>query len=146
MFPIGTKLKPSAIGCSRREQPIARLVVSPLFLMQQTIKNYWNENWILGGSNTCGILCNIKSVGTNLWWWNVILPSNGQGCKVEIYRNGVKLVNTAAPAGTSLCYMLCKYGNGEFKLFSARETLWFTAEICMWNNYRRKRLLFNLKL
>ena len=45
---------------------------------------------------------------------NVSFPTNGQGGKIEIYRNGVKVVNTTAPAGTSLCYMLRKYGKGEY--------------------------------
>ena len=47
---------------------------------------------------------------------NVSFPTNGQGGKVEIYRNGIKVVNTTAPAGTSLCYMLRNYGKGEFKI------------------------------
>lgn len=47
---------------------------------------------------------------------NVSFPTNGQGGKVEIYRNGIKVVNTTAPAGTSLCYMLRNLGKGEFKI------------------------------
>ena len=45
---------------------------------------------------------------------NVEFPTNGQGGKVEIYRNGALVVRAKAPAGTSLCYMLRNYGKGEF--------------------------------
>ena len=39
-----------------------------------------------------------------------------QGGRVEIYRNGVKVVNTSAPAGTNLSYVLRNYGKGEFTI------------------------------
>lgn len=45
---------------------------------------------------------------------NISFPSNGQGGKVEIYRNGAKVVGTAAPAGTSLSYVLLNYGKGDY--------------------------------
>ena len=45
---------------------------------------------------------------------NVSFPSNSQGCKVEIYRNGAKVINAAAPAGASLSYVLRNYGVGNY--------------------------------
>ena len=47
---------------------------------------------------------------------NVSFPGNGQGGKVEIYRNGVKVVNTSAPAGASLSYVLRNYGAGDYTI------------------------------
>ena len=38
----------------------------------------------------------------------------GQGGKVEIYRNGAKVVNATAAAGASLSYVLRNYGNGNY--------------------------------
>lgn len=40
----------------------------------------------------------------------------GQGGRVEIYRNGTKVVNAAAPAGASLSYVLRNYGNGDYNV------------------------------
>ena len=45
---------------------------------------------------------------------NVSFSGNSQGGKVEIYRNGVKVVNTTAPAGASLSYVLSNYGKGDY--------------------------------
>ena len=45
---------------------------------------------------------------------NVSFPGNSQGGKVEIYRNGVKVVNITAPAGASLSYVLSNYGKGDY--------------------------------
>ena len=42
--------------------------------------------------------------------------ANSQGGKVEIYRNGVKVVNTSAPAGASLSYVLRNYGAGDYTI------------------------------
>ena len=47
---------------------------------------------------------------------SVMFSSNSQGGKVEIYRNGIKVVNASAQACASLCYMLRNYGKGEFKI------------------------------
>jgi len=52
-----------------------------------------------------------NSVSTVL---NVSFPSDSQGGKVEVYRNGAKVVNAVAPAGAMLCYMLRNYGKGEY--------------------------------
>ena len=46
----------------------------------------------------------------------VRLPSNSQGGRVEIYRNGIKVVNATLPAGATLNYMLRNYGKGEFTI------------------------------
>ena len=43
-------------------------------------------------------------------------PSNSQGGKVEIYRNGVKVVSTSVPADASLCYVLGNYGKGDYTI------------------------------
>ena len=45
---------------------------------------------------------------------NVSFLGNSQGGKVEIYRNGVKVVNITAPAGASLSYVLRNYGKGDY--------------------------------
>ena len=45
---------------------------------------------------------------------NVSFSANSQGGKVEIYRNGVKVVNTTAPADASLSYVLRNYGKGDY--------------------------------
>ncbi len=47
---------------------------------------------------------------------NISFPSNGQGGKVEIYRNGAKVVGTAAPAGASLSFVLRNYGKGDYSV------------------------------
>lgn len=47
---------------------------------------------------------------------NVSFPTNAQGGKIEIYRNGAKVVNAAAPAGASLSYVLRKYGIGSYAI------------------------------
>ena len=47
---------------------------------------------------------------------NVSFPGNGQGGKVEIYRNGAKVVNTSAPAGASLSFVLRNYGKGDYTI------------------------------
>ena len=44
----------------------------------------------------------------------VKFPSNSQGGKVEIYRSGVKVVNTSAPADASLSFVLRNYGKGDY--------------------------------
>ena len=46
----------------------------------------------------------------------VRFPANGQSGKVEIYRNGVKVVNTSAAAGVSLSYVLRNYGKGNYTI------------------------------
>lgn len=45
---------------------------------------------------------------------SVSFPGNSQGGKVEIYRNGAKVVNTSAPAGASLSLVLRNYGKGDY--------------------------------
>lgn len=45
---------------------------------------------------------------------NVSFPTNGQGGRVEIYRNGTKVINAAAPADASLSYVLRNYGTGDY--------------------------------
>ena len=45
---------------------------------------------------------------------SVSFHGNRQGGKVEIYRNGAKVVNTSAPAGASLSFVLRNYGNGDY--------------------------------
>lgn len=45
---------------------------------------------------------------------NVLFSGNGQGGKVEIYRSGVKVVNTSAPADASLSFVLRNYGKGDY--------------------------------
>lgn len=45
---------------------------------------------------------------------SVSFPTNGQGGKIEIYRNGTKVVNAAAQAGASLSYVLRNYGVGNY--------------------------------
>ena len=47
---------------------------------------------------------------------NVSFPGNWQGGKVEIYRNGTRVVGVKAQAGASLCYTLRNYGKGEFTI------------------------------
>lgn len=54
-----------------------------------------------------------NSASTSL---NVLFPANGRGGKVEIYRNGAKVVDTPAPAGANLCYLMRNYGKGEFTI------------------------------
>ena len=46
----------------------------------------------------------------------VSFPANGQGGKVEIYRNGIKVVNAVVQAGASLNYMLRNYGKGNYTI------------------------------
>lgn len=59
LFPTGTRLKNSKICCSRREQHIARLVMSPLFLMQQTINGLCVvEASTFAGASLCYMLRN----------------------------------------------------------------------------------------
>ena len=45
---------------------------------------------------------------------NMSFPGNSQGGRVEIFRNGIKVVNATVPAGASLNYVLRNYGKGEF--------------------------------
>lgn len=45
---------------------------------------------------------------------NVSFPFNGQGGKVEIYRNGTLVVDVKAPAGAKLSYVLSNYGSGNY--------------------------------
>ncbi|MBO7495524.1 MAG: hypothetical protein J6T98_03135 [Salinivirgaceae bacterium] len=47
---------------------------------------------------------------------NVSFPSNSQDGKVEIYRNGTKVVNANAAAGATLVYTLRNYGNGCYTI------------------------------
>ena len=47
---------------------------------------------------------------------NVSFPVNSQGGKVEIYSNGIKVVNATVPAGASLNYVLRNYGKGEYTI------------------------------
>lgn len=53
--------------------------------------------------NSCSTLLTVKFPITN-------------GGKVEIYRNGVKVVNTSAAAGASLSYVLRNYGKGNYTI------------------------------
>lgn len=46
----------------------------------------------------------------------VKFPANGQNGKVEIYRNGVKVVNTMATAGVNLSFVLRIYGKGNYTI------------------------------
>lgn len=59
------------------------------------------------------VVTTYNSASTTL---SVRFPANSQGGKVEIYRNGTRVVGVKAPAGTSLCYMLRNYGKGEFTI------------------------------
>jgi hypothetical protein len=45
---------------------------------------------------------------------SVTFPANGQGGKVEIYRNGTKVVDATVAAGANLSYVLRDYGNGDY--------------------------------
>ena len=45
---------------------------------------------------------------------NVSFPTNGQGGRVEIYRNGTLVVDTKAPEGAKLSYVLSNYGKGDY--------------------------------
>jgi hypothetical protein len=45
---------------------------------------------------------------------SVAFPSDGQGGKVEIYRNGSLVVSANATADTSLSYVLRNYGTGNY--------------------------------
>ena len=45
----------------------------------------------------------------------VKFPSTNDG-KVEIYRNGTKVVSTVAPAGATLNYVLRNYGKGNYTI------------------------------
>ena len=47
---------------------------------------------------------------------NVSFPGNWQGGKVEIYRNGTRVVGVKAQAGATLCYMLRNYGRGDYTI------------------------------
>lgn len=53
--------------------------------------------------NSCSTLLTVKFPVTS-------------GGKVEIYRNGVKVVNTSAAAGASLSYVLRNYGKGNYTI------------------------------
>lgn len=46
----------------------------------------------------------------------VRFPANSQGGKVEIYRNGARVVSANAAAGSTLCYTLRNYGRGEYMI------------------------------
>lgn len=66
-----------------------------------------------------------NSVSTVL---NVSFPSDSQGGKVEIYRNGTKVVNANAAAGATLVYTLRNYGNGCYTIVvSSGSTVVFTG-------------------
>ena len=45
---------------------------------------------------------------------SVSFHGNRQGGKVEIFRNGAKVINISASAGTSLSYVLLNYGKGDY--------------------------------
>ena len=66
-----------------------------------------------------------NSVSTVL---NVSFPSNSQDGKVEIYRNGTKVVSTNASAGATLVYNLRNYGGGSYTVVvSSGSTVVFTG-------------------
>ncbi|MBR3568112.1 MAG: hypothetical protein IKN94_07555 [Salinivirgaceae bacterium] len=44
----------------------------------------------------------------------VRFPATSQGGKVEIYRNGAKVVSASAAAGATLNYVLRNYGKGNY--------------------------------
>lgn len=53
----------------------------------------------------------------------VKFPATGGG-KVEIYRNGAKVVSANAAAGATLCYTLRNYGRGNYTvIISGRNTV-----------------------
>lgn len=52
-----------------------------------------------------------NSVSTVL---NVLLPANSRDGKVEIYRNGARVVSANAPASATLSYVLRNYGTGNY--------------------------------
>ena len=66
-----------------------------------------------GVQTSCEPQVSYNSTSTVL---NVSFPVNSQGGKVEIYRNGIKVVNATVPAGASLNYVLRNYGKGEFTI------------------------------
>ena len=62
-------------------------------------------------------LCNsrvIASYNNSTTALTIRFLSNGQGGRVEIYRNGAKMVNASAAAGASLNYVLRNYGVGNY--------------------------------
>ena len=60
----------------------------------------------------------------------VSFPNNGQGGKVEIYRNGVKVVDTKATAGASLSYLLRDYGKGNYSIVvSSGKTIVYSKQV-----------------
>jgi len=62
-------------------------------------------------------LCNtrvITSYNASSTALSVKFPSNGPGGKVEIYRNGARVVSANAAAGATLSYTLRCYGRGEY--------------------------------
>lgn len=46
----------------------------------------------------------------------IMFPANGQSGKVEIYRNGVKVVDATATAGANLSFVLRSYGKGNYTI------------------------------
>ncbi len=68
-----------------------------------------------------------NSVSTVL---NATFPDNWQGGKVEIYRNGTKVVSTNAPGGATLCYMLRNYGKGNYTVIvSSGNTVFYSRSM-----------------
>lgn len=62
---------------------------------------------------TMSVQVSYNSASTTL---NVSIPTNGQVGRIEIYRNGTKVINISAPAGASLSYVLRKYGIGSYAI------------------------------
>ena len=48
--------------------------------------------------------------------FSVMFPANGQNGKVEIYRNGVKVVDAKVAAGSNLSFVLHSYGKGNYTI------------------------------
>ena len=147
---MGTKLKTSKIGCSRREQPIARPLVPPIILTQQKFIDMKKVFFMAAILAVSGVMTNVSAQTTGRTLTNnnipdddyhkpnrclkqqykipnvfynssttiltLLFPSNGQGGKVEIYRNGAKVVNTKVPAGAMLNYALRDYGKGDYTI------------------------------
>ena len=54
----------------------------------------------------------------------VKMPTATNGGKVEIYRNGARVVSANAPAGVTLSYVLRNYGTGNYTVIvSSRNTV-----------------------
>ena len=54
----------------------------------------------------------------------------GQGGKVEIYRNGAKVVDATAAADVTLNYVLRNYGKGEYTIIVSRgNTVFYSKQV-----------------